>query len=101
MPEEDKTIETKTTFQELPDAPPRRKIRFTVTGKIGIFFVVFWVLMVFIGPYLSPWVAKKGDKFELPSKYYKNIKGFIFGKNKNRQFKSKSNNNKIKTNKRK
>ena len=55
MPEEDNTVGTKTTFQELPDAPPRRKIRFTVTGKIGIFFVVFWVLMVFIGPYLSPY----------------------------------------------
>ena len=35
MPEEDNTVGTKTTFQELPDAPPRRKIRFTVTGKIG------------------------------------------------------------------
>ena len=55
MPEEDNTVGTKTTFQELPDAPPRRKIRFTVTGKIGIFFVVFWILMVFIGPYLSPY----------------------------------------------
>ena len=28
-------------------------------------------------------LAKKGDKFELPSKYYKNIKGYIFGKDKN------------------
>ena len=55
MSEEDNTIETKTTFQELPDAPPRRKIRFTIPGKIGIFFVVFWILMVFIGPYLSPY----------------------------------------------
>ena len=53
MPEEENTVGTKTNFQELPDAPPRRKIRFTVTGKIGIFFVVFWILMVFIGPYIS------------------------------------------------
>ena len=28
-------------------------------------------------------LAKKGDKFELPSKYYKNIKCYIFGKNNN------------------
>ena len=28
-------------------------------------------------------LAKKGDKFELPTKYYKNIKGYIFGKDKN------------------
>ena len=57
MPEEEKTVGTKTNFQELPDAPPRRKIRFTVTGKIGIFFVVFWILMVFIGPYISPYLS--------------------------------------------
>tara|TARA_B110000196_G_scaffold215495_1_gene184952 strand:- start:298 stop:1590 length:1293 start_codon:yes stop_codon:yes gene_type:complete len=36
-------------------------------------------------------LAKKGDKFELPSKYYKNIKGYIFGKDKN-FFKKKLNN---------
>ncbi len=28
-------------------------------------------------------LAKKGDKFNLPSKYYKNIKCYIFGKDKN------------------
>ena len=28
-------------------------------------------------------IAKKGDKFNLPSKYYKNIKCYIFGKDKN------------------
>ena len=28
-------------------------------------------------------LAKKGDKFELPSKYYKNIKCYTFGKNNN------------------
>ena len=36
-------------------------------------------------------LAKKGDKFELPSKYYKNIKCYIFGKDKN-FFKKKLNN---------
>ncbi len=36
-------------------------------------------------------LAKKGDKLELPSKYYKNIKGYIFGKDKN-FFKKKLNN---------
>jgi UDP-N-acetylmuramoylalanine--D-glutamate ligase len=36
-------------------------------------------------------LAKKGDKFNLPPKYFKNIKGFIFGKDKN-FFKKKINN---------
>ncbi|HCP35797.1 MAG TPA: DNA-directed RNA polymerase subunit alpha [Deltaproteobacteria bacterium] len=44
-----------TSFQELPDAPPRRRIRFSLSGKIGIFLVLFWVLMIFIGPSISPY----------------------------------------------
>ncbi len=43
---------------------------------------IFWIL---------GGLAKKGDKLELPSKYYKNIKGYIFGKDKN-FFKKKLNN---------
>ena len=35
---------------------------------------IFWIL---------GGLAKKGDRFELPSKYYKNIKGYIFGRDKN------------------
>ena len=49
MSQEENKIETETTFEELPDAPPRRKIRFTISGKIVIFFVLFWVLMVSLG----------------------------------------------------
>ncbi len=44
-----------TDFEELPDAPPRRKIRFSWAGKIGIGVVVFWALMVVIGPSISPY----------------------------------------------
>ena len=43
---------------------------------------IFWIL---------GGLAKKGDKLELPPKYYKNIKGYIFGKDKN-FFKKKLNN---------
>jgi len=43
---------------------------------------IFWIL---------GGLAKKGDKLELSSKYYKNIKGYIFGKDKN-FFKKKLNN---------
>ncbi|MDP6330961.1 MAG: ABC transporter permease [SAR324 cluster bacterium] len=43
-----------TSFQELPDAPPRRRIRFSLSGKIGILLVLFWILMIFIGPSISP-----------------------------------------------
>ncbi len=47
---------------------------------------VFWIL---------GGLAKKGDKLELSSKYYKNIKGYIFGKDKS--FFAKKLNNKIKS----
>ena len=28
-------------FEELPDAPPKRKLKFTIIGKIAIFIVTF------------------------------------------------------------
>ncbi len=42
-------------FEELPDAPPRRKIQFSRVGKTAIGIVVFWVLMVIIGPGIAPY----------------------------------------------
>ena len=54
MSEQEPEATLETSFQELPDAPPRRRIRFSLSGKIGIFFVLFWVLMIFIGPSISP-----------------------------------------------
>jgi len=54
MSEQESKATLETSFQELPDAPPRRRIRFSLSGKIGIFFVLFWILMIFIGPSISP-----------------------------------------------
>ena len=42
-------------FDELPDAPPKRKLKFTIVGKVAISIVTFWVIMCFIGPFLSPY----------------------------------------------
>ena len=36
-------------FEELPDAPPRRRMKFSWSGKLGICVVVFWVAIVFVG----------------------------------------------------
>ena len=55
MSQKEKPFDDKIEFEELPDAPPRRKIRFSLSGKIGIFFVLFWVLIIFIGPSISPY----------------------------------------------
>ena len=44
-----------THFDELPDAPPRRRVHLSWTGKIGIAVIVFWLLMVIIGPFIAPY----------------------------------------------
>ena len=45
----------KSQFDELPDAPPRRRIQFSWPGKIGIGVVAVWMVLVFIGPYMAPY----------------------------------------------
>ena len=41
-------------FAELPDAPPKRRIKLTWVGKISVAIVVFWLAMVAIGPSIAP-----------------------------------------------
>ena len=43
------------SFDELPDAPPKRKIKLSWPGKIGIAIVLFWSVIVVIGPTISPY----------------------------------------------
>jgi peptide/nickel transport system permease protein len=52
-PPADDDIET-TIYDELPDAPPKKKLKLTWTGKLGVLVVAFWVLMVIIGPWIAP-----------------------------------------------
>ena len=42
-------------FEELPDAPPRRRLKLSWLGKLGIGVVVFWAIIVVIGPYIAPY----------------------------------------------
>ncbi len=44
----------KTIYDELPDAPPKKTLKLTWTGKIGVAVVAFWILMVVIGPWIAP-----------------------------------------------
>jgi peptide/nickel transport system permease protein len=43
-----------TIYDELPDAPPQKKLTLSWTGKLGVAIVAFWVIMVFIGPFVAP-----------------------------------------------
>ena len=43
-----------TPFDELPTAPPKRKIKLSWPGKIGIAVLIFWAIIVVVGPTIAP-----------------------------------------------
>ena len=55
MPEEADKTAAATRFEELPDAPPRRRLQLSWSGKLGVCVVAFWAVIVVIGPYISPY----------------------------------------------
>ncbi len=59
MNEENKTKEEEViaqldTFDELPDAPPKRRIKLSWVGKLSVAIVAFWLVIVVIGPSIAP-----------------------------------------------
>jgi len=55
MPKTDIKISAAPQFEELPDAPPRRRLKFSWSGKLGICVVALWMVLGIIGPYISPY----------------------------------------------
>ena len=55
MTEMDDTTGETVQFEELPDAPPRRRMKISWSGKLGIFVVALWLAIVFIGPSVAPY----------------------------------------------
>ncbi|MGI9319624.1 MAG: ABC transporter permease [bacterium] len=51
---EEEVIAQLDTFDELPDAPPKRRIKLSWVGKISVLVVAFWLIIVAIGPYIAP-----------------------------------------------
>ena len=45
---------TTSQFDELPDAPPKRRLKLSWSGKLGLSIVIFWIVIAFIGPFISP-----------------------------------------------
>ena len=43
-----------TVYDELPDAPPKKRLKLSWTGKLGVAVVAFWVVIVIIGPWIAP-----------------------------------------------
>lgn len=53
-PIEDNPDQT-TIYDELPDAPPRKRLHLSWVGKISVAVVVAWVLVALFAPWLSPY----------------------------------------------
>ena len=51
---EQEVLEKLDSFAELPDAPPKRKLKLTWVGKISVAIVVFWLVICVIGPSIAP-----------------------------------------------
>ena len=41
-------------FDELPDAPPKRKLKLSWVGKTATAIVVFWLIIAAVGPFIAP-----------------------------------------------
>ena len=48
----------KTIYDELPDAPPKKRIRLSWVGKISVCIVAFWVFMALFGTWLTPYTER-------------------------------------------
>ena len=48
------TDQAASIYDELPDAPPKKRLTLSWVGKLGVAIVAFWVIMAFIGPYVAP-----------------------------------------------
>jgi peptide/nickel transport system permease protein len=42
-------------YDELPDAPPKSRLRLSWVGKVSVGVVAFWVFIAFLGPYIAPY----------------------------------------------
>ncbi len=52
--QEEEVIAKLDAFAELPDAPPKRRLKLSWVGKLGVVVVVFWLIIVAIGPSIAP-----------------------------------------------
>jgi len=51
---EEEVIAKLDAFAELPDAPPKRRLKLSWVGKVAVAIVVFWLVIIAIGPSIAP-----------------------------------------------
>ncbi len=60
----------KTIYDELPDAPPKAKLRLSLVSKISIVIVALFVFVAIAGPYISPYSESEFIEEDLQGNYY-------------------------------
>lgn len=60
----------KTIYDELPDAPPKKRIRLSWVGKISVCVVAFWVFMALFGTWLTPYSERDYIEEDPQGEYY-------------------------------
>lgn len=58
------------SFEELPDAPPRRKLKLSWIGKVSVFIILFWAVIAVIGPFIAPYHEAEFIEEDLQGNYY-------------------------------
>ena len=58
------------SFEELPDAPPRKRLKLSWAGKISVGVIVFWVLMALTGSFIAPYHEAEFIEEDLQGNYY-------------------------------
>lgn len=54
-PDQDTKENTKTIYDELPDVPPKKRIKLSWVGKTSVVIVALWIVIAFIGPFIAPY----------------------------------------------
>ncbi len=62
-PEDDQAT---SIYDELPDAPPKKRLKLSWTGKLGVVIVAFWIIMAIIGPMIAPF-HEADTKYNCPA----------------------------------
>ena len=57
-------------FEELPDAPPRRALRLTWTGKVSAGIILVWLALALVGPWIAPFSEAEFIEEDLQGNYY-------------------------------
>lgn len=58
------------SFRELPDAPPRRRLKLSWIGRVSIVIIATWTAIAVIGPFIAPYHEAEFIEEDLEGNFY-------------------------------